>query len=761
MFNEADTCRKYVVPNLTAAGWDKYPHTINEQYSFTDGRIIIVGREPRRGGRKQADYLLRYSHDFPIAVIEAKANYKLPADGMQQAKQYAEILGLKFAYATNGHGIVEFDYSTGLMRDIEYFPSPDDLWGRYSQAYGIKTEVQAKLLTPYNHNSGKISRYYQEIAINRVVEAIFGGRKRCLLTLATGTGKTYVAFQVCWILWNAGWNAKNERRHPKILYLSDRNILVDDPKDKMFAPFGEARCKIENGEAVKSRDLYFSTYQSIAEDERRPGLYKEYTPDFFDFIIVDECHRGSARDESNWHKILEYFHPSYQLGMTATPQRDENRDTYCYFGEPLYTYSLRQGIEDGFLAPYRVHHMVTNWDATGWSPSKEDKDRFGRDIPQGVYGSKEFEKIIAMRARTHAIALDINNYMLSTNPMAKTIVFCVDQEHALNMQQELTNLNSELVRRYPDYVCRVTANEGNIGRGHLSKFQETETDSPVILTTSQLLTTGVDAPTVKNIVIARVIESMVEFKQIIGRGTRLNLDHGKLFFTILDYTGSAVQKFSDSAFDGDPLPTGEYINSGKSKRTTPDSERKFYYDGGYVTIDHHLVYDMDPEGHTLRVVELSDYTKETIIKLTRGPEELRTYWSDSGKRKEIIARLEEKGISFQQLAEVMKRPDADPFDLLCHLAFNAPIKTRRERAEQIRNRNSDFFDKYSPKARTILNEILDKYEELGISEFTMPDVLDLPPIRDHGTQSEIVNLFGGAQTLRRAVDEMQQLIYTE
>jgi type I restriction enzyme R subunit len=367
--------------------------------------------------------------------------------------------------------------------------------------------------------------------------------------MATGTGKTDVAFNVCWKLWNTKWNRTNESRRPRILFLSDRSILVDDPKDKQFIPFGDARWKIQ-GEAIKSRELYFATYQAIAKDERRPGLYHEYSPEFFDLVIIDECHRGSARDESNWREILEYFEPAFQLGMTATPLREENRDTYRYFGNPVYSYSLRQGIDDGFLAPYRVHRIVTDVDATGWRPSKEELDRYGRPIPDDEYQTPDFEKIVVLKARTQAIAKSLTDFLKKSDPYAKTIIFCVDQEHADEMRQALNNLSADLVKQHPDYVVRVVSDEGDIGRGYLSRFQELETLTPVLVTTSKLLTTGVDIQTCKNIAIVRVVNSMTEFKQIIGRGSRVRADYGKLWFSILDYTGSATRLFADPDFDG-------------------------------------------------------------------------------------------------------------------------------------------------------------------------------------------------------------------
>lgn len=791
MLNEADTCRKYVLPKLTQAGWDDDPHSFTEQKTFTDGRIVVTGNLTHRRRQRRADYLLRYTRDFTIAVVEAKAAYKTPGDGLQQAKEYAEVLGLKFAYSTNGHGIVEFDYLTGQERLRKTFPKPAELWARLRKQERLSDEHAQHLLMPFYHLTGKSPRYYQEIAINRTVQAILQGKKRILLTMATGTGKTLVAFQICWKLWNSRWNRTGEHRRPKILYLADRNFLVDDPKDKIFVPFGDARWKIENGEVKKSREMYFAIYQAIAKDERRPGLYREYAPDFFDLIIVDECHRGSAKDESNWREILEYFAPAYQLGMTATPLREDNRDTYRYFGNPIYQYSLKQGIDDGFLAPYRVHRIMTTWDATGWRPSAGDLDRYGREIPDEEYQTKDFERVVALRARTEAIARHLTEFLNNTDRFAKTIVFCVDQEHADEMRRALNNLNADIVRQYPDYACRVTADEGQIGRGHLSRFQELETTTPVILTTSQLLTTGVDAPMCKNVVLARVINSMTDFKQIIGRGTRVRDDYGKLFFNILDYTGSATRLFADPDFDGEPALLSEVeIDKygvkvpGSEKTNVPEAEpypeaeetghpldqppvsedtegkpRKYYFDEGQVEIATHLVYELDSDGKQLRVVKFTDYTAEKVRSLFRSAVEMRKRWVDPEQRSEIIARLEERGISFEALATATNQPEADPFDLLCHVAFNAPLRTRRERADQLRREKKDFFAQYGQEARIILNELLDKYADHGTAQFVIPDVLKVPPISEHGNVIEIAVLFGGTEKLRNAVTQLQTLLY--
>jgi type I restriction enzyme R subunit len=785
MITEADTCRKYVVPKLQQAGWENSPHAISEQKTFTDGRISAKGRGPA----KRADYLLRYTRDVLLAVVEAKAAYKRPDEGLQQAKDYAEVLGLKFAYSTNGRSIIEFDYLTGQERYLDQFPTPEELWQRLRAGQRLADDQRAKqFLTPAHHQSGRSPRYYQEIAINRTIEAILSDQKRVLLTMATGTGKTVVAFQICWKLWSAGWNRAGEYRKPKILYLADRNILIDDPKDKTFAPFGDARWKIENGVANKGREMYFAIYQALAKDERRPGLYREYAPDFFDLIVVDECHRGSASDESSWREILEYFAPAYQLGMTATPKRDDNVDTYRYFGNPIYQYSLKDGIEDGFLAPYRVHRVITSYDAHGWRPSPGERDRYGREIPAEEYQTQDFERAVALRARTEAIAKHLTDYLRQTDRFAKTIVFCVDQEHAAEMRQLLTNLNADLAQQYPDYVCQVTNNQGTIGRGHLGRFQDPETISPVILTTSQMLTTGVDAPTCKNVVLARVVNSMTEFKQIIGRGTRVRDAYGKLSFSIIDYTNSATRMFRDPEFDGDPvfITEQEIDDEGQTvagsytaldphpspSREQPEgytfgpqlasddegAPRKYYADGGSGGIDQEIISDLDDAGR-LRVVKIIDHTRDTVRTLSNTAADVRKRWGDPQQRTQIIALLKERGIDFDELAAALKQPEADPFDLLCHIAYSAPIRTRRERADRLRQEERAFFEHYGADARAVLDDLLEKYAEHGMTQFAIPEVLKVPPISERGNVSEIIRLFGGANRLREAVNELQRLLY--
>lgn len=497
---------------------------------------------------------------------------------------------------------------------------------------------------------------------------------------------------------------------------------------------------------------------------------------------------GSAKDESNWREILEYFEPAFQIGMTATPLRKDNRDTYRYFGNPIYIYSLKQGIEDGFLAPYRVHRVVSSVDATGWRPTKGEKDKHGREIPDGVYGTGDFERIISFKSRTDAVAKHLTDHLMKTDRFAKTIVFCVDQEHAEDMRKALNNWNLDLAQQYPDYVCRVVSDEGDIGRGHLDRFLELETKTPVILTTSQLLTTGVDAQTCKNIVLFKVINSMVDFKQIIGRGTRVREDYGKLFFTILDYTGSSTRMFADPEFDGEPAliieeEIDEEGNSIKEKykeekekiedetkapvresSTISDdyegTPKKYYVNGGSVEIIADVVYELDSDGKRLAPIKFTDYTQKQVRSMYTSASELRSKWSDAQQRRQILSLLEEKGITVEQLASATKRFDADPFDLLCHVAYNAPIRTRKERAELLRKDKKDFFDKFGDEARKILNEMLDKYIEYGTEQLSDTNILKVPPISLHGNLMEISELFGGPGALRNSLGELQALLYS-
>ena len=782
--SEADTCRTYVLPKLYAAGWTD--EQIREQVTFTAGRIVPAGSSYARKPGRRADYLLRYRPDLAIAAVEAKAEYKHPGAGLQQAMEYAEVLGLRFAYSTNGLGIVEHDYTTGQEHELDSFPAPDELWARLRGEAGLAQDQDAEVaLFPFHRElGGKLPRYYQEIAVNRAVQAILRGQQRVLLTMATGTGKTFVAFQIVWKLWKT-------RRKTKILYLADRNVLIDQAKDRTFTPLGDAVTKIQ-GRVLKSREVYFAIYQAIADHEGRPGLYRKYPPDFFDLIIVDECHRGSADETGLWREILTYFAPAAQLGMTATPRRTDNINTYDYFGNPIYTYSLKAGIDDGFLAPYRVQRVVPSADAVGWRPEPGQLDRFGRAIPDDLYGTKDFERLVALMSRTKAVARHLTQYLRATDPMAKTIVFCVDQEHAADMRLALAQENAAMIKAYPHYVARVVSDEGKFGRGHLDDFQDPEKATPVILTTSQMLTTGVDAPTCKNIVIFKPISSMTDFKQIIGRGTRVREDLGKLWFTIVDYTG-ATNLFYDPAFDGEPVKaTRETLDEdGQVLETEVESEdgtvidtppedappdlppglpklppdrlnepRKYYVDGVEVWIMGEQAYELGPDGHVLRTVAYSDYARDFVRRLSPDAEHLRSLWPIAERRAEIIDALAQRGIDLDALAAVTHQPDADPLDLLLHVAYNAPLLTRRERAKALQSKRANFFNTFTPAAREILEVLLDKYADYGLKQLTnWSDVLKIPPLSDRYSVMEIAGIFGGPERVREAVERMQAMLY--
>ncbi len=816
MANETNTCRQYVEPKLATAGWDGQQHDYTEQYYFTAGKLRPKNRRKSRGHRKFADYLLLYNGEFPLAIVEAKRKRKTPDDGLDQAKEYAQILGVKFAYSTNGKGIVEYDFTTGLQSDVmESFPGPDELWQRLRASQGLNAEaiaerlsssfddVAEKLLIPFNPNNGKTPRYYQRIAINRTVEAILRERKRLLITMATGTGKTSVAFQICWKLAEIGWNAAREHRPPRILFLADRNFLVDDPMTKDFASFKEDKIHKIQGDAVKGRELYFAIYQAIAQDKMRPGLYREFSSEYFDLIIVDECHRGSARDESNWRSILEYFKPTYQLGLTATPKRHDNIDTYAYFGNPIYTYSLKQGIEDGFLAPYRVYRITTRSDKDGWQPTEGQLDRYGRTIPPEMYQTPDFERKLVRKVRTWAIATHITDFLKRTDRNAKTIVFCVDEEHVKEMVKALNNLNTDITKDNPDYISRITSDAGAIGKSKLYKFKDVQNTSHVIAVTSKLLTTGVDVPMCQNVILVRVIRSMTDFKQIIGRGTRVKEEKGKTYFNILDYTNSTVL-FEDRDFDGEPalIQESEIDDEGQtipnSTQTQeleqeeddesaypladgitreasegeedpnygwhglPDDKedeppRKYYVDGGIEEIIDERRYDLN-EDQALQLSRLVDFTREQVRTLYRSALDMQERWVDPEQRSEIIDLLAERGIDFEELKEVADLPNVDPFDLLCHIAFDEPALTYKQRAEKLRRRNPDIFIQYGGDARAILETLLNKYAEHGASELDLQSTLkaNFPEYN----VLEIAEKFGGVEQLRSAMLELQNLLYS-
>ena len=704
---------------------------------------------------------------------------------MQQAKEYAQMLGLKFAYSTNGTDILEFDFTSGIEQPVSKYPTPTELWNRLNSVEPIKPEIQGTLLKPFLPQYGdSYPRYYKIIAINRVVKAILEGKKRALLTLATGTGKTSVAFQIIYKLWSNRWNTKGEHRRPKVLFLADRSVLVTDPHAKDFAVFGDARCLVPDEGLPSSREIYFSTYQSLAEDENRVGAFRKLPKDFFDLIVIDECHRGSSSDESNWRIILDYFDTSVQLGLTATPLRDDNKDTYAYFGNPLYTYSLKQGIEDGFLAPYIVHRVVPEPDATGFRPQEGQLDANGELIPDEIYTTPDFENTLSYLPRTKAVAKHLYDFMVRNGRFDKTIVFCVNQEHADHFRRELGNLNSDLVIQYPDYVVRIVSDEKEVGKGHLGKFMDIDEPIPVVVTTSRLLSTGVDVQTCKNIVLFRIVNSMTEFKQIIGRGTRVREDKEKLFFTILDYTGTATRNFADPDFDGeppliteeeidnngdtvpgtettisDPPTAGEAIISDPPPKGEEGRRKKYYITEGEVRIAVESVQIHGVDGK-LRTIQFTQYAKEQITTLFPSANELRSKWSKAEERQKIIVELENNGISIEQLMDITKQKEADPFDLLCFVAYDLKPKTRKQRAELLEKNKPDFFSLYSEKAQHVLKMILYKYVDFGLNQIR-PDIISAEPIRQEGNEIEIVNEFGGIDKYKQAIEQLQALLYSE
>jgi type I restriction enzyme R subunit len=797
---EKDTCRDYVLPRLQAAGWSR--DQILEQFPITDGRIISVGKKHRRADPLRADYVLEYEPGLQIGVVEAKREYAIPGKGLQQAKNYAQLLDAPFSYSTNGKGIVEDDRDTGLETDhLKEFPSPEKLWERYRAWKGIKDDSVAEgLLLPFNRSlrnpdgSVKEPRYYQRIAINRSVAAILGGEKRLLLTMATGTGKTFVSMQIIWKLWGSGWRPG---RNPRILYLADRNFLIDQPIEREFRPvFGAGDntpiWKLQGGEAKAGREIYFALYQQLADSGDDPnGVFREFDPDFFDLVIVDECHRGSARAESSWRTILEYFSPAAQLGMTATPKRDETVDSYRYFGDPLYEYSLAQGIDDGFLAPYRVRRVVLSPDAHGWAPTEGQLDLFGNEIPDDLYTTKDFERVVSLLSRTEAAAAHLTNYLHRTDRWAKTIVFCVDQEHADQMRRALHNANSDLTKQHPNYVVRIVSDEAEIGRGHLSDFADTEKDTPVIATTSEMLSTGVDLPTVRNIVLFRPVGSMAMFKQMIGRGTRLFPDEDKLSFDIIDYSG-ATALFSDLEFDGPPervdeeeidddgniveggvveeseplfdAGEGEATGSDGSGSLDPDEldeevRSKFYVDDTEVWVTAEATYHLDPETQLLCLVEYRDFVKETVRALFPDPNDLRSQWSTRVGREDVLEALEAHGIDPEELSERTGLPDADPIDLLVHLAWNQPLATRPDRVRRVQKAHAEFFATYAPAAREVLDYLLDKYADHGIGQLDDLGVLQVPPLSSLGSPAEIASRFGSPEQLKDAVSKLGEHLY--
>lgn len=775
--SERDVCTKFITPSIQQAGWDIHSQ-VREEVSFTKGRIIVRGKLHSRGEQKRADYILYYKSNIPIAIIEAKDNNHSVGAGMQQALNYAETLEIPFVFSSNGNAFLMHDRTgnadvTELELALNQFPSPEALWLRYCVWKGIQTE-QAKTTVEmpyYDDGLGRSPRYYQASAINNTIEAVARGQQRILLVMATGTGKTYTAFQIIWRLWKSGTKKR-------ILFLADRNILVDQTKNNDFKPFGAAMTKISKRQIDKSYEIYLSLYQAVTGSEEDRNIYKQFSPDFFDLIVVDECHRGSASEDSAWREVLEYFKNATHVGLTATPKETKEISSITYFGDPVYSYTLKQGIEDGFLAPYKVVRIDIDKDVQGWRPSAGQVDKHGQVIEDRIYNQTDMDRTLVLEQRTELVAKKITEYLTLTDPYAKTIVFCDDINHAERMRQALVNLNPERVKENRKYVMRITGDE-NEGKSELDNFINPEERYPVIACTSKLMTTGVDAQTCKLVVLDQNIKSMTEFKQIIGRGTRINEDYGKYWFTIMDFK-KATELFADKDFDGEPvvifepgineppLPPDEDEQNGSGLDNIPDRSditggpdeplggRVKYVVGNVpVFVISERVQYYGPEGKLI-TESLKDYTRKAVLKDYRSLDEFLIRWSSADKKAAMIDELEQHGVLLEALAEEVGK-DFDPFDLICHVAFDQPPLTRRERAEQVKKRN--YFTKYGEQARKVLEALVEKYADTGVQNIEDIKILTLDPFKNMGSANELVSVFGGKQAYMAALKELEQNLY--
>lgn len=764
---EEDIKLQFITPAIEAAGWDKLKQ-IKMEYNFTDGRVIVRGNITARGKRKRTDYLLYYKPNLPLAIVEAKDNRHSIGDGMQQGIEYAECLDVPFVYSSNGDGFLEHDMLCGKEREIklEEFPSPEELWRRYKGDTSMTSDQETLITEPYYFQPGdKTPRYYQRIAINRTIDAIARGQNRILLVMATGTGKTYTAFQIIHRLWKSG-------RKKKILFLADRNILVDQTMQQDFKPFSKVMTKIEGKKLDSSYELYLSLYQQLAGDENEEP-FRAFKPDFFDLIVIDECHRGSAKEDSRWRRILEYFSSATQIGMTATPKETKEVSNISYFGEPIYTYSLKQGIDDGFLAPYKVLRVGLDRDLEGWRPTAGQQDIYGFEIDDREYNIKDFDKNLIIDERTIAVAKRITKFLKDTDRFAKTIVFCVDIDHAERMRQALVNENADLVAENSKYVMRITGDNAE-GKAQLDYFIAEDSPYPVIVTTSKLMTTGVDCKTCKLIVLDNNINSMTEFKQIIGRGTRLKPDYGKEYFTIMDFR-NACRLFADPEFDGDPIvviddggDNPEVTNNDPPVTDDPpyngngggdepsEPHHKFRVRGVEVTILNERVQYYDKDGKLI-TESVTDYSKKNILGEYATLDSFLRAWNSEEKKQAIIDELQERGVLLEALREASGNKDIDDFDLICHIAYDKAPLTKAERANNVRKRG--YLYKYSGLAQEVLSALLDKYMNEGIQDIENIEILSNDPFRQFGTPMRIAKLFGGKAGYKKAVKELQDEIY--
>ncbi|EPW5437923.1 EcoAI/FtnUII family type I restriction enzme subunit R [Escherichia coli] len=793
---EADIITKCVMPAILNAGWDNTTQ-IRQEVKLRDGKVIVRGKVAARRTVKSADIVLYHKPGIPLAVIEAKANKHEIGKGMQQGIEYARLLDVPFVFATNGDGFIFRDATAAEGECLEKqitlddFPSPAELWQKFCLWKGY-TQAQLPVITQdyYDDGSSKSPRYYQLQAINKTIEAVSNGQNRVLLVMATGTGKTYTAFQIIWRL----WKSKNKKR---ILFLADRNILVDQTKNNDFQPFGTAMTKVSGRTIDPAYEIHLALYQAITGPEEDQKAFKQVAPDFFDLIVIDECHRGSASEDSAWREILDYFSSATQIGLTATPKETHEVSSTDYFGDPVYVYSLKEGIEDGFLAPYKVVRVDIDVDLQGWRPTKGQTDLNGEVIDDRIYNQKDFDRTMVIDERTELVARTITDYLKRTNPMDKTIVFCNDIDHAERMRRALVNLNPEQVKKNDKYVMKITGDD-EIGKAQLDNFINPKKPYPVIATTSELMTTGVDAKTCKLVVLDQNIQSMTKFKQIIGRGTRIDERYGKLWFTILDFK-KATELFADERFDGIPEkvmdttpediadPDSDFeekleeISEHDDEQVTgvdeppappyqvtdtddvgplPEEDekkiRKFHVNGVAVGVIAQRVQYYDADGK-LVTESFKDYTRKTLLKEYASLDDFTRKWQDADRKEAIIHELEQQGIIWEVLAEEVGK-DLDPFDMLCHVVYGQPPLTRKERAENVRKRN--YFTKYSEAAQAVLDNLLDKYADAGVQEIESIQVLKLKPFDSMGTLPEIIKTgFGDRNGYNQALSELENEIY--
>ena len=767
--NETEVRTQLITPALMSAGWD-FGREVREEFQIAAGRIDVRGELATRRKPSRADYVLFLKPNIPLAVVEAKDAKHHVGAGVQQALGYAERLDAPFVFSSNGKGFVFHD-RTGASSPVEIeigmdqFPSPAELRQRWEAWKGLDPDDRDVLEEPYFFSDSRQPRWYQLRAINATVEAVARGQKRALLVMATGTGKTYTAFQIIWRLWKAG-------RCKRVLYLADRNILIDQTMVNDFKPFGGAMTKVRGHKVDPAFEIHLALYQAISGTEEERNAYKQFSPDYFDLVVVDECHRGSAAEASAWREILDYFSSAVHLGMTATPKETKDISNISYFGDPVFTYSLKEGIEDGYLAPYKVIRVDIDKDLLGWRPAAGQTDKHGNEIEDRIYNAQDFDSALVLEQRTRLVAEKVTEYLKQTDRFAKTIIFCQNQDHADRMRRELVNLNADLVQENPRYVTRITADDKE-GKAQLDNFINPEAKYPVIATTSELMSTGVDAQTCKLIVLDQRIQSMTKFKQIIGRGTRIRDDYGKLFFTIIDFR-KATELFADPDFDGDPVvviepddgsvvdPDGTETGGSGDDGDGGDDERpdktvrvRYYVDGVEVAVIANRVQYLGPNGKLI-TESLQDYTRTRVLDQFESLDDFLKYWREAERKHVVIEELREHGVLFEALQEDVGR-DLSAFDLVCHVAFDQPTLTRRQRAENVRS--SGYFSTYSDTARAVLDALLDKYADEGTEPDSGLEVLKVRPFPEIGTPMQIVKQFGGRDDYVRAVRGLEEKIY--